>query len=421
MQKNLNPCCISRLVSAFVNFRSTFVMSLKPKFQAILFCSVLLVGSTLIASVDSAAKATIPGTAIAQIARRLTVEDGGRTEERAKWQWLVSFMEKVGNSSFMKRFTRTKLGRMLAKSSLLQKFAPSLYVRSAHDKATAIRTLFERYGVNAVTSKLFQSRQYLKWSTIVAKAYEESPKAGEAAIFSQLVAHYGGIRLGKLCLEADEDPRTSFAARVYGSQTIRFLFVNDKKTVESLYTDLRLNARKLDLADPDLHLWVTFLTAARKSERVAYRELFLKLLVRVKPDKLDEMLVKAKAAGGGTASLAWGVQLAKWNYEGILAEFLWTKLGLHEQQSKEASQPSHALKVWVAFVWMSGKQPITFDEFVSRINAKLSLDDLAKVLAARTERDYVSRLLLMARRLAELKDSDSAVQVRSAMLKYKSL
>lgn len=267
---------------------------------------------------------------------------------------------------FVKWFASTWLG---------QKFVPKLHLQLATDKSIVVKRFFKRYGVDMVTSNLFESNAFKKWSAIIETGYETRAEA-EKEMVSSLVAYFGSAKVLRLLIEGMQNSKTENIAKRYEVRLIDHWMNDPEQTPLKLYSELNL---KVDdgnfLKNANLPTWIVY--AGDKDEDV--NKPFRYLLTEVAKHQIDlDAVIAAGMAEGGTAGeIAMSMQLIHWRDHEMSTDDVFKLLKLDALENDKTILKTTALKIWISYV------AINFSvgtNMYMKLNEKLSIKELATVL-----------------------------------------
>ncbi|OWY99090.1 RxLR effector protein [Phytophthora megakarya] len=261
----------------------------------------------------------------------------------------------IGISSITKLNDLVKSG-----SESLKKLAESAKLKFASNSQLKTDTLFMHYKVGQidVESNLLRSQQFQKWMKSVKKAYKKNPDAGNVAMTSKLISHYGDEPIANMLAAAREVRNNVFTLM------------------------------KLDKAGDQMFespVWNTYFSYLEKLDNENPKQLLFMVLQRHYDDeKLAKTLATAiQKDGSGIAEDMEKLQRASWMHTERTAHDVFKLLKLN--QPGEELLKSQGLSTWVTYVKTLNKDP--YDMLLLELRRDNDQKKIATLLQA-AKHDY---------------------------------
>ncbi|KAL4092828.1 hypothetical protein PRIC1_011819 [Phytophthora ramorum] len=248
---------------------------------------------------------------------------------------------------------------------------------TSNNQATTDK-LFKNLQVEGTGDKLFQSTQFEKWATTVAKNFKKTPEKVPTSMASALVSHYGDEALAALLVTAKQN----YQSRTVATQLENGLLQNWKsagKTGDDVFELLKLSDKGEKLFETPLAAtWMSFM--AKLNTQNSDEVMFASLKKLYGDEVLAKMIAGAKnsAGVGATANKLEQVQLNRWLSEGKTVDDIFALLKLNKEGEKLYQSPM--LRTWLSYVDLQGKNP--YDLLLVKLSAHYDEAGLAKMLVA---------------------------------------
>ncbi|KAL4166518.1 hypothetical protein KRP22_013776 [Phytophthora ramorum] len=251
---------------------------------------------------------------------------------------------------------------------------------TSNNQATTDK-LFKNLQVEGTGDKLFQSTQFEKWATTVAKNFKKPPEKVPTSMASALVSHYGDEALAALLVTAKQN----YQSRTVATQLENGLLQNWKsagKTGDDVFELLKLSDKGEKLFETPLApIWMSYVTWLNKENP---GEVIFSSLKKLYSDEvLAKMIVGAKNSAnvGATANKLEYLQLNRWLSEGKTIDDIFKLFKLNKEGEKLLQSPM--LRTWISYVDLQGKNP--YDLLLVKLSAHYDEAGLAKMLVAAKE------------------------------------
>ncbi|KAH7487633.1 RxLR effector protein [Phytophthora ramorum] len=251
---------------------------------------------------------------------------------------------------------------------------------TSNNQATTNK-LFKSLQVEGTGDKLFQSAQFEKWATTVAKNFKKNPEKAPTSMFSTLANHYGDEALAALLVTAKQNYQSrTVATKLENAQLQNWESAG--KTGDDVFDLLKLNDKGEKLFEsPVAATWISYMTKlnAQNSDEV----IFSSLKKLYSDDVLAKMIGGAKNSAnvGATAKKLEQVLLSKWMSEGKTIDDIFKLFKLNKEGEKLLQSPM--LRTWISYVDFQGKNP--YDLLLVKLSAHYDEAGLAKMLVVAKE------------------------------------
>ncbi|KAH7487632.1 RxLR effector protein [Phytophthora ramorum] len=252
---------------------------------------------------------------------------------------------------------------------------------TSNNQATTNK-LFKSLQVEGTGDKLFQSAQFEKWATTVAKNFKKNPEKAPTSMFSTLANHYGDEALAALLVTAKQNYQSrTVATKLENAQLQNWESAG--KTGDDVFDLLKLNDKGEKLFEsPVAATWISYMTKlnAQNSDEV----IFSSLKKLYSDDVLAKMIGGAKNSAnvGATAKKLEQVLLSKWMSEGKTIDDIFKLFKLNKEGEKLLQSPM--FDTWVSYFMLksSASTPSKLQEEIWRNQGKTA-DDIFKLLKLR--------------------------------------
>ncbi|KAL4092827.1 hypothetical protein PRIC1_011818 [Phytophthora ramorum] len=224
---------------------------------------------------------------------------------------------------------------------------------TSNNQATTNK-LFKSLQVEETGKELFQSAQFEKWATTVAKNFKKNPEKAPTSMFSTLANYYGDEALAKMIVGAKNSANVGATAdKLEYVQLNRWL--SEGKTIDDIFKLFKLNkeGEKL-LQSPMLRTWISYVDLQGKNP---YDLLLVKLSAHYDETGLAKMLVAAKEDGKThfIARELEKVQLKNWQSDGKSADNVYNLLKLNLDGDDILKNPM--LTTWISYTTKLDENP----------------------------------------------------------------
>ncbi|KAL4166430.1 hypothetical protein KRP22_013689 [Phytophthora ramorum] len=224
---------------------------------------------------------------------------------------------------------------------------------TSNNQATTNK-LFKSLQVEETGKELFQSAQFEKWATTVAKNFKKTPEKAPTSMFSTLANYYGDEALAKMIVGAKNSANVGATAdKLEYVQLNRWL--SEGKTIDDIFKLFKLNkeGEKL-LQSPMLRTWISYVDLQGKNP---YDLLLVKLSAHYDETGLAKMLVAAKEDGKThfIARELEKVQLKNWQSDGKSADNVYNLLKLNLDGDDILKNPM--LTTWISYTTKLDENP----------------------------------------------------------------
>uniref|UniRef100_H3GQM6 RxLR effector protein n=1 Tax=Phytophthora ramorum TaxID=164328 RepID=H3GQM6_PHYRM len=265
---------------------------------------------------------------------------------------------------------------------------------TSNNQATTNK-LFKNLQVEKTGKELFQSAQFEKWATTVAKNFKKNPEQAPTSMASALVGHYGDEALAALLVTAKQDLKSRIVAIQLQKAQLQN-WESAGKTGDDIFKLLKLNGKGENLFETPLApVWMSYVTQLNKEN--PGEVIFSSLKKLYSNEVLAKMIVGAKNSAS-TIVMADKLELLllnRWLREGKTVDDIFTLLKLNKDGEKLLQSPM--LRTWISYVRWQSKDP--YGMILVKLLTYYDEPSLAKILIAAQQDDKTSRL---ARKLEEV-------------------